>query len=120
MIENIKKQIELAYETRDINDIEKDIEKGKQLLKNSTLDEKNQYLNEIEIKYSVYLKIIRTVMNMRVEKFGESSIRKMTVEEIISQDIDVLELIKTKKLYDELLKVMNNTNEKFRGGVNNE
>lgn len=55
---------------------------------------------------------------MRVEKYGKSSVRKMTIEEEISQDIDILILIKGRKLYEELLKVINNNNEKFNGGVN--
>ena len=37
MLENIKKQLESAYEIRDINDIEKDIDEGKNLLKNSSI-----------------------------------------------------------------------------------
>ena len=51
MLENIKKQLESAYEIRDINDIEKDIDEGKNLLKNSSIEEKKQYINKIEIKY---------------------------------------------------------------------
>mgnify|MGYP000136162775 CR=1 FL=1 len=31
MLENIKKQLESAYEIRDINDIEKDIDEGKKV-----------------------------------------------------------------------------------------
>lgn len=50
MLENIKKQLESAYEIRDINDIEKDIDEGKNLLKNSSIEEKKQYINKIEIK----------------------------------------------------------------------
>jgi len=118
MLENIKKQLESAYEIRDINDIEKDIDEGKNLLKNSSIEEKKQYINKIEIKYNFYLELIKVVMNMRVEKYGKSSVRKMTIEEEISQDIDILILIKDKKLYEELLKVINNNNEKFNGGVN--
>ena len=118
MLENIKKQLESAYEIRDINDIEKDIDEGKNLLKNSSIEEKKQYINKIEIKYNFYLELIKVVMNMRVEKYGKSSVRKMTIEEEISQDIDILILIRDKKLYEELLKVINNNNEKFNGGVN--
>ena len=118
MLENIKKQLESAYEIRDINDIEKDIDEGKNLLKNSSIEEKKQYINKIEIKYNFYLELIKVVMNMRVEKYGKSSVRKMAIEEEISQDIDILILIKDKKLYEELLKVINNNNEKFNGGVN--
>lgn len=118
MLENIKKQLESAYEIRDINDIEKDIDEGKNLLKNSSIEEKKQYINKIEIKYNFYLELIKVVMNMRVEKYGKSSVRKMTIEEEISQDIDILILIKGKKLYEELLKVINDNNEKFNGGVN--
>jgi len=47
MLENIKKQLESAYEIRDINDIEKDIDEGKNLLKNSSIEEKKQYINKI-------------------------------------------------------------------------
>lgn len=118
MLENIKKQLESAYEIWDINDIEKDIDEGKNLLKNSSIEEKKQYINKIEIKYNFYLELIKVVMNMRVEKYGKSSVRKMAIEEEISQDIDILILIKDKKLYEELLKVINNNNEKFNGGVN--
>ena len=42
MLENIKKQLESAYKIRDINDIEKDIDEGKNLLKNSSIEEKKQ------------------------------------------------------------------------------
>ena len=118
MLENIKMQIEFAYELRDINDIEKDIEEGKSLLKNSSIEEKYQYIDKIKIKYNFYLELIKVVMNMRVEMYGKSSVRKMTIEEAISQDIDILILIRDKKLYEELLKVVNNNNEKFNGGVN--
>ena len=42
----------------------------------------------------------------------------MTVDEIISQDVDILVLIRDKKLYEELEKVLKDKNEKFRGGIN--
>ena len=118
MSDNIKKQIELADKCRDINDINKDIEEGKNLLKNSPLYEKNKYINKIESKYKIYIDVIKSIMNMRTKIYGLSSTRKMTVDEIISQDVDILVLIRDEKLYEELEKVLKDKNEKFRGGIN--
>ena len=118
MTDDIKKQIELADKCRDINDINKDIEEGQNHLKNSSLYEKNKYINKIESKYKIYIDVIKSIMNMRTKIYGSSSTRKMTVDEIISQDVDILVLIRDKKLYEELEKVLKDKNEKFRGGIN--
>ena len=118
MTDDIKKQIELADKCRDINDINKDIEEGKNHLKNSSLYEKNKYINKIESKYKIDIDVIKSIMNMRTKIYGSSSTRKMTVDEIISQDVDILVLIRDKKLYEELEKVLKDKNEKFRGGIN--
>ena len=64
MLENIKKQLESAYEIRDINDIEKDIEEGKNLLKNFRLKEK-QFLRVRNSTKCRRLKLNRFFLNLK-------------------------------------------------------
>ena len=115
-MEQIESELNEAYKLKDDIDIQKDIDKGYEVLKSNNHQLKQAYINEIEKKYYVYLSLIKIAMNIRVGNFGNKSIKKMDIDSTIIQDINILKLIKTEKLYERILNIINGNSEQFKAG----
>ena len=116
MLEQIESKLKEAYKLKDNIDIQKDIDRGYEVLKSNDQQLKQAYINEIEQKYYVYLSLIKIAMDIRVGQFGNKSIKKMDIDNTIIQDINILKLIKTEKLYERILNIINGNNEQFGEG----
>lgn len=120
-LEQIKKNIEKAYETKDVIDINNDIEEGKRLIKDTSESNKQIYIDKIYKKYFIFIDAVNVGMNLRKMNQGNGSTRNLfNRNETITQYIRILQLVLEGKLFDEILKVIRNEKNVFCGGVINE
>ena len=118
-LEQIKKNIEKAYETK--VDINNDIEEGKRLIKDTSESNKQIYIDKIYKKYFIFIDAVNVGMNLRKMNQGNGSTRNLfNRNETITQYIRILQLVLEGKLFDEILKVIRNEKNVFCGGVINE
>ena len=120
-LEQIKKNIEKAYETKDVIDINNDIEEGKRLIKDTSESNKQIYIDKIYKKYFIFIDAVNVGMNLRKMNQGNGSTRNLfNRNETITQYIRILQLVLEGKLFDEIQKVIKNEKNVFCGGVINE
>ena len=120
-LEQIKKNIEKAYETKDVIDINNDIEEGKRIIKDTSESNKQIYIDKIYKKYFIFIDAVNVGMNLRKMNQGNGSTRNLfNRNETITQYIRILQLVLEGKLFDEILKVIRNEKNVFCGGVINE
>ena len=120
-LEQIKKNIEKAYETKDVIDINNDIEEGKRFIKDTSESNKQIYIDKIYKKYFIFIDAVNVGMNLRKMNQGNGSTRNLyNRNETITQYIRILQLVLEGKLFDEILKVIRNEKNVFCGGVINE
>ena len=120
-LEQIKKNIEKAYETKDAIDINNDIEEGKRIIKDTSESNKQIYIDKIYKKYFIFIDAVNVGMNLRKMNQGNGSTRNLyNRNETITQYIRILQLVLEGKLFDEILKVIRNEKNVFCGGVINE
>lgn len=117
-LEQLKECLDKAYKFKDINDIKKDIEEGKNAIKTKDEQAKVNYIDKINQKYYLYINALNVGMNLRKMTQGIESTRTLDDKnETITQYIRVLQLVYEEKLYEEILKVINNEENIFKGGV---
>ena len=120
-LEQIKKNIEKAYETKDAIDINNDIEEGKRIIKDTSESNKQIYIDKLYKKYFIFIDAVNVGMNLRKMNQGNGSTRNLfNRNETITQYIRILQLVLEGKLFDEILKVIRNEKNVFCGGVINE
>ena len=120
-LEQIKKNIEKAYETKDVIDINNDIEEGKRFIKDTSESNKQIYIDKIYKKYFIFIDAVNVGMNLRKMNQGNGSTRNLyNRNETITQYIRILQLVLEGKLFDEIQKVIKNEKNVFCGGVINE
>ena len=120
-LEQIKKNIEKAYETKDAIDINNDIEEGKRIIKDTSESNKQIYIDKIYKKYFIFIDAVNVGMNLRKMNQGNGSTRNLfNRNETITQYIRILQLVLEGKLFDEIQKVIKNEKNVFCGGVINE
>ncbi len=120
-LEQIKKNIEKAYETKDTIDINNDIEEGKRIIKDTSESNKQIYIDKIYKKYFIFIDAVNVGMNLRKMNLGTGSTRNLyNRNETITQYIRILQLVLEGKLFDEIQKVIKNEKNVFCGGVINE
>ena len=120
-LEQIKKNIEKAYETKDAIDINNDIEEGKRIIKDTSESNKQIYIDKIYKKYFIFIDAVNVGMNLRKMNLGSGSTRNLyNRNETITQYIRILQLVLEGKLLDEIQKVIKNEKNVFCGGVINE
>ena len=117
-ISEIKEKIELANKTKDLVKIKKDINEGMQLLSINNDELKKKYLNKIDEDYAEYVYVMKIGFSIRSGLLGNSTIRSLiNYDEQITQDVRMLQLISSEKLYEEIKKVIIGEKNKFEGGI---
>lgn len=117
-IKEIQDKIKFADKTRDLIKIEKDIDEGLELLKTDNEHQKREYVNKINKDYLEYVTAMQIGFSIRRSLLGNSATRSLiSYDEEITQDIRMLQLIFSGKLYEEIKKVINGEKNKFEGGV---
>lgn len=117
-IKEIQDKIKFADKTRDLIKIEKDIDEGLELLKTDNEHQKREYVNKINKDYLEYVTAMQIGFSIRRSLLGNSATRSLiNYDEEITQDIRMLQLIFSGKLYEEIKKVINGEKNKFEGGV---
>ena len=117
-IKEIQDKIKFADKTRDLIKIEKDIDEGLELLKTDNEHQKREYVNKINKDYLEYVTAMQIGFSIRRSLLGNSATRSLiSYDEEITQDIRMLQIIFSGKLYEEIKKVINGEKNKFEGGV---
>ena len=117
-IKEIQDKIKFADKTRDLIKIEKDIDEGLELLKTDNEHQKREYVNKINKDYLEYVTAMQIGFSIRRSLLGNSATRSLiSYDEEITQDIRMLQLIFSGKLYEEIKKVINGEKNKFEGGL---
>jgi len=117
-IKEIQDKIKFADKTRDLIKIEKDIDEGLEVLKIDNEHQKREYVNKINKDYLEYVTAMQIGFSIRRSLIGNSATRNLiNYDEEITQDIRMLQLIFSRKLYEEIKKVINGEKNKFEGGV---
>lgn len=117
-IKEIQDKIKFTDKTRDLIKIEKDIAEGLELIKTDNEHQKREYVNKINKEYLEYVTAMQIGFSIRRSLLGNSATRNLiNYDEEITQDIRMLQLIFSGKLYEEIKKVINGEKNKFEGGV---
>lgn len=104
--EQIKLMIEKADSLNDMVKLNDDINEGEILKVRGNKRQKEAYVTRIRDTYFVYISAINMVNAKREEIMGANSDwRYVNIEQEIDNDITMLKLIGTGKLYEELLKM---------------
>lgn len=117
-ISEIKEKIDLANKTKDLVKIREDINEGLQLLGINNDELKKKYLNKIDEDYVEYVYAMQIGFSLRRGILGNSATRSLiNYDEQITQDVRMLQLISSEKLYEEIKKVVIGEKNKFEGGI---
>lgn len=116
-LKEIKSTLETADKVKDLYKIKVDIDTGLQLLKVNDNCQKDKYLKKIENDYYLYVRAMQLGFIVRTNLLGSSSVRNLiSYNEKITQYVRMLQLVFDGKLYDEIIKIVNDENNVFIGG----